>query len=194
MSDLPMRLPPQTATSEPASAEQVLVERAKRDRSAFASLYRLHYRAVAAHIYRRTGNQHVTEDLVADVFLTVLRTLPRYRYRGVPLRHWLLRIATNTVNRWARRRRRTTSDALDAAQVVEQRDPADAMVNEAERQRALAALLSLPPKFQTVLALHYLEGLDLRAVASIIGCRLGTVKSRLSRARMKLRAELELRR
>src|ERR1043166_2936696 len=63
--------------------ERELVERAKRDREAFALLYRRHYAMIAGSPYRRTGDTHVTEDLAAEVFLAALRCLPRYRHRGL---------------------------------------------------------------------------------------------------------------
>ncbi len=90
----------------PLKCEGELIERAKVDPEAFARLYRKHRPMLLDHVYRRTGDVHVTEDLVADVFLEALRSLPGYRYRGVPLRFWLLRIATHAVNRWGRRHRR----------------------------------------------------------------------------------------
>jgi RNA polymerase sigma-70 factor (ECF subfamily) len=57
---------------------------------------------------------------------------------------------------------------------------------------AKLALLALAPKHQAVLALHYLEGLAIKDVAAILGCRVGTVKSRLARARDALRARLNI--
>lgn len=174
--------------------ERALVERAKRDRHAFAEVYRRHRRLVAAHVFRRTGDVHATEDLVADVFVTALRTLPRYRYRGVPLRYWLLRIATNAVNRWARRQRRGASADLHAAQLADPATESPDVSGEMDVHRAQRALLTLSPKFQAVLSLHYLEGLAVRDVAVVLGCREGTVKSRLARARDALREQLNERR
>jgi len=174
--------------------ERELIERAKRDRDAFALLYRRHYRGLAAHVYRRTGDLHITEDLVADVFLTALRMLPRYRYRGVPLRFWLLWIATNAVNRWARRQRRGAIASLEADQLEDIRAGRRAHDGEHDQDRAQRALLTLSPKHQAVLSLHYLEGLAVREVAAVLGCREGTVKSRLARARDALRAQMNGRR
>jgi len=173
--------------------ERQLVERAKHDRQAFAALYRRHYRAVASHVFRRTGDVHVTEDLVADVFLIALRTLPRYRYRGVPVRFWLLRIATNTVNRWIRRRRRGLVLA-DVDVPLPATAPGGPGEGSADGPAARRALLTLSPKHQAVLALHYLEDLTVDEVAAVIGCRPGTVKSRLARAREALRTRLNGRR
>ena len=95
-------------------SEQDLVERAKRDGEAFAALYRAHRQAIARYIYRRVGDVHATEDLVADVFMIALQSLPRFRSRGVPIRAWFYRIATNRVNRWARRERGRVLKQLDA--------------------------------------------------------------------------------
>jgi len=177
-----------------ADDERELVERAKSDRAAFAALYRRHYRALSSHVLRRTGDVHTTEDLVSDVFLTALRTLPRYRYRGVPFRFWLLRIATNAVNRWARRRRRRVTETAQVAELADAATVRSSTDGGLDVERAQRALLSLPPKYQAVLSLHYLEGLALGEVATVIGCRVGTVKSRLARAREALGAALSRRR
>lgn len=191
MTELPISLT--SADWTPVEADGDLIERAKRDRQVFAVLYRLHYDAIAGHVFRRVGDVHATEDLVAEVFLTAMRYLPRYRHRGVPFRAWLFRIATNTVNRWARRNRRQVLRSLDDD--VEHEPGALSSAGDGDRDGdAQRALLSLSPKHQAVLALHYLEGMSVGEVAAVIGCSAGTVKSRLSRARVTLRERLERRR
>lgn len=169
--------------------EQSLIERARHDRRAFAVLYRRHYAAVAGYLYRRTGDVHVTEDLVADVFVSALRAMPRYRQRGRPFRNWLYAIATNAANRWARRRRRWFHEPLNDQTATAAEEDRHHAAGEAQQ-----ALLALSPKHQAVLTLHHVEGLRVEEVAAILGCRVGTVKSRLSRARAQLRARLEKRR
>ena len=171
--------------------ERSLIERAKEDPKAFAALYRQHYPAIARYVYRRTGDGHVTEDLVSEVFLSALRHLSRYRHRGVPIRYWLYRIATHAVNQWVRRRkprlRRDGSVDLDL-----QIDPGNADEEQAgTREFAQHAILQLSPKHQVVLSLHYFEGMSIEEVSAVIGCRPGTVKSRLSRAREALRHKLD---
>jgi RNA polymerase sigma-70 factor (ECF subfamily) len=107
------------------------------------------------------------------------------------VRFWLLRIATNEVNRWVRRRGRQAAIGLQL-ELIEDRD--NLATDQARQQRARQALLVLPPKLQAVLALHYFEGLALHEVAAVVGCRVGTVKSRLARARTALRRQLSKRR
>ncbi len=171
--------------------ERVLVERARQDRLAFAELYRAHYRAIAGYIHRRVGDAHVTEDLVADVFTAALQALPRYRQRGLPIRAWFYRIASNRVNRWVRQARRHAKERLTAEPVDHRPSSTETRIT---KDYARAALLNLAPKHQTVLALHYLEGMPIAEVALAVGCRVGTVKSRLSRGREALRRQLEKRR
>ena len=125
--------------------ERELVERAKRDSQAFALLYRRYYPAIVGYVYRRVGDRHTAEDLVAEVFLTALRYLPRYRYRGVPVRAWFYRIATNEVNRWARKQGRSPlrnpswADESVLADAAAQRDPD----TDGRVERARQALLSV---------------------------------------------------
>jgi RNA polymerase sigma-70 factor (ECF subfamily) len=173
---------------EPAAngeAEHRLIEAAKSDPQALAQLYRQHYEAISRHVVRRVGRIGVAEDLVADVFLAMVRYLPRYRVGATPFRAWLYRLATNRVNRWARwERRRTCRKLHDMPSAVQAGDPAQ----KADHLRS--ALLTLPTAFQSVLSLHYLEEMSVREIAQVVGCAEGTVKSRLSRGRELLRAIL----
>lgn len=164
--------------------EAELVQRAKRERAAFGELYRRHYDAIGAYLLRRTGDAHVTEDLLSEVFLAAMAALGRYRHRGIPFRHWLYRIATRAATRWAVRARRHVS--LESEQVV---DPSSVRAH-ADDERVTRAMLRLKAKHQEVLALHYLEGLSVDEVAQVLSVRPGTVKSRLKRARDELRARL----
>lgn len=167
-----------------------LVERAKRDPAAFGELYSRYCRMLSDHVYRRTGDVHVSEDLVADVFLQVLRALPRYRHDGIPFRFWLLRIATNAVNHWARRRRRRFFMPLAEEPIAD----STASSGGIDEERVQRALLSLPPKYQAVLSLYHLEDLSVKETSAVLGCREGTVRSRLTRARTALREKLSERR
>ena len=163
--------------------EHALVEAAKRDPEAFGRLYDVHARAVAHFLYRRTGDHHATEDLLADVFVRALRSLPRYRSRGVPLRHWLLRIADNLASNRATRERGPAAD-LDG----EERAAPEHARDDADLVRA--ALARVPSRYRTALVLHYVEGLSVAELAALLGCRPGTVQSRLARGRERLRAVL----
>lgn len=179
------------AASEASDGEPVLIERARTDRAAFAELYRRHYAAIGSYLLRRSGDVHATEDMLSEVFLSALRGIRKYKSRGAPFQHWLYRIATNVANKWARKHR------VRFEHIDEQPDIADARELEHTESgvdpRVQRAVLALAVKHQAVLMLHYVEGLGIDEVAHVLGCRPGTVKSRLSRARDALAARLRTR-
>lgn len=173
-----------------AEPHEATVARARSDPEAFAAIYRAYYPAVVGYLYRRLGDVHTAEDVAAETFIRALRGIGRYEPRGLPLKAWLLRIATNEAHRRARRDRR-----------LKERTPAtftpagaECRAGPDELRTVLAAFAALPARWQDVLALHHLEGLSMDQAALVLGCRPGTVKSRLARAREALRRELERRR
>lgn len=171
-----------------ATEESRLIEAAKREPEALAQLYRRYHPLIARHVLRRVGQPAVAEDIVADVFLAMVRYLPRYRMGRTPFRAWLYRIATNRINRWARWQRRRAWQQLKH-DVPGKADDANDRHHEAAHVRA--ALLTLPVHFQSVLALHYLEELSVATIAEVLDCAEGTVKSRLARGRELLRKTLQ---
>lgn len=164
--------------------ERELIERAMRDPAAFGSLYRMHYASVAGCLYRRTGDAHAAEDLAAETFISAFRAIRRYRFTGAPFRHWLLRIATNKAARWSRRRL--------FAPLPESGAPGDdGAPAQRDRARLLNALARLGSAQQAAVSLHYFEGLSVEQVGAALGWKVGTVKSRLARARRALRELLD---
>lgn len=146
--------------------------------------------------YRLTGNRHDAEDLTQDVFVRVLRSLDRYEPGNFD--GWLHRITTNLFLDGARRRQRIRMDAMgdDASRV-----PGSAEI-EPERgfehgnldldiQQALDALA---PEYRAAVVLCDIEGLSYEEIAVTLGIKLGTVRSRIHRARAQLRTQLAHRR
>jgi RNA polymerase sigma-70 factor, ECF subfamily len=164
----------------PVEAE--LIQQAKSDPEAMAELFRNHYAPIGRYIQHRVGSSSTAEDLTSEVFLTMVRYLPRFRVNGTPFRAWLYRLATNQVNRWARHQRRFAWKQLQDYPSSETQG-----LDEESAARIRAALLTLPVHYQSALALHYLEELPVESVAQVLGCAVGTVKSRLARGRDLLR-------
>jgi RNA polymerase sigma-70 factor (ECF subfamily) len=121
--------------------------------------------------------------------------LPRYREQG-QLAAWLYRTATNLVRSDQRRQaaHRVFARALaHAARAASTSHPShEAQLVAAERQRAIAAALAeLPLRWRAPLVLHEIEELSYEEIAALLGCRLGTIKSRISRARERLKVALK---
>ncbi len=142
--------------------------------------------------YRLTGNKHDAEDLTHDVFVRVFRSLSSYRpgtFEG-----WLHRITTNVFLDKMRRKQRIRFDALsdDAAARLTTREAGpeqayDATHFDDDVQRALDAL---PPDFRAAVVLCDIEGLSYEEIATTLGVKLGTVRSRIHRGRALLREAL----
>lgn len=189
---------PIDSTAWDPDIEAQIIARAQADRRAFAAIYRAYYPGVAGYLYRRVRDEHVAEDLAAETFIKAMNGLRKYEPRGLPLKPWLLRIATNEAHRWAKRRsrRRAESSGASAAQmkdVLPSRDAGD-RADRDEQAIVVEAFLSLSADHQDVLALHHLESMGVEQVGLVLRCRVGTVKSRLARAREAMRRELERRR
>ncbi|MFB6871030.1 RNA polymerase sigma factor [Streptomyces sp. NPDC056323] len=161
------------------------------DRDALGELYDEHAQAVYRYALRVTGNWAEAEDVVSSTFLEAWRSRERLNPDGDGLRPWLLGIATNIMRRNARTRR---SRETALARVPERGaipDFADDLVThlaDTEQLRAAhAALARLRRRDREVFTLVVWAGLDYAAAAEALGVAVGTVRSRLSRARTRLR-------
>lgn len=165
-----------------------LVVRARSgERSAARALFDQFHTGLFAYLLHLTGERERAVELTQETFVRALSQLPRLRDPQAFVA-WLYRIARNLV-RDADSRPRTES--LDELDPPDPRAGVEAQVLAAARQRAVdAAIAALSPEHREVVVLHHLQGLDVAAIATIAGCREGTVKSRLARAREVLRRRL----
>ncbi|MEV5841106.1 RNA polymerase sigma factor [Streptomyces sp. NPDC051985] len=160
--------------------------------SAFAELFDSYANAVYNHAFRLTADRSVAEDVMAATFLEAWRLRERVDPEGGSLRPWLLGIATNTARNQYRsnRRYRAAAQAAAAAELAVP-DHADEVADRIDGRRrlatALTALAALRRPEREVVTLCLGEGLDYEAAAEALGIPVGTVASRLSRARRKLR-------
>jgi len=172
--------------------ETALVARAKRgDAAAYGELVRMHQDIAFRTACLITRDAADAEEAAQDGFVKAYRALARFR-DGAPFRPWLLRIVANE----ARNRRRAAGRRASLWARAAQNDvsggaapPPEAAVVDAERRATLlAALERLGEDDRAVLGCRYLAGLDEQETAAALGLRLGTVKSRTSRALDRLRA------
>jgi RNA polymerase sigma factor (sigma-70 family) len=162
------------------------------DHDVFAELFGRHAGAVYNHAFRLTWSWSTAEDVVALTFLEAWRLRHKVEPEGGSLLPWLLGIATNVARNTTRAARRYQA-ALTRLQVDRATpDFAQDVVNRVDDIRAVAAaraaLERLRPGERDVVALVVWAGLDQESAARALGISVGTVRSRLSRARAKLRA------
>lgn len=153
-----------------------------------------HYLPMVYRIaFTRLGNEADAEDAAQDVFLRYFKadkTFETEEHRKA----FLIRCAVNRANSYAtgaHSRHTAHSDALEDLSEEEARDTtAEAALKAQTRREVLDAVMKLPPKYRTVIYLFYFEDMSVSQIAAATSSGESTVKSRLSRAREKLKAEL----
>lgn len=173
------------------STEDDLVISARTDPDAIAALYERHAPAIHSYLHRRLGDRDLVDDALSETFASMVQQLPRFELRGLPFRSWLYRLAEGSVSRARRARSLAASQPMQDMEWASAESTDEAVIQRERAATARRALLRIAPKYQAALALHYLEGLDLGAIARVLGIRRGTVKSRLARGRVALRRQLE---
>jgi RNA polymerase sigma-70 factor, ECF subfamily len=181
--------------------EAALIQRcAARDEDACADLVAEHQRMVYQLSLNLLGDHNEALDLSQEVFLRVFRTIHGFRGQSA-LRTWIYRIVVNQARnrqRWWRRRHRAQQVSLDAhlkdfGDFPERTDGAspDRMLGRKElADRIREALEQLPFDQRTAIVLREIDGLSYEEIGFSLGVAVGTVKSRLARAREALRAQL----
>lgn len=162
----------------------------------------LHYQDMAYNVaYRIMGEHGAADDAAQEAFISAYEKLEQYR--GGSFKAWLLRIVTNSCYDELRRRRRQPvtplkpelddGDTLENPYWIEDDSPSpEDDIQESELQKAIQHCINaLDKKFRTVLILVDVEGLDYETASEAVGRPLGTVKSRLARARERVQECLQ---
>jgi RNA polymerase sigma-70 factor (ECF subfamily) len=168
----------------PASDEQLLMQIASGEERALAELYQRHGKPLYNYLLRLVHVPAVAEDLLQEVFVAVWQGAHRFKGHA-KVTTWLYRITHNRAVSWLRRHRQETG--LD--ELPDLADGVDPAAYAMEKWRALQlrrALDRLPPRHRSVLELTFFLGFSYAEVAEIVGCPVGTVKSRMSHARRYL--------
>ena len=164
------------------------------DDDAFGALFIRHAKPVYNYCFRRTANWALAEEMTSVVFLEAWRRRKEVRLQGERALPWLLGVATNVL-RNARRAARRHDAALARLALDPAPDfagDADARIDDEREMRAvLRAVARLPRREQDVLALCTWAGLTYEEAALALDLPVGTVRSRLSRARAGVRERLE---
>ena len=180
--------------------DQALVERVQQgDKSAFDVLVRKYQNRISKLISRYIKDQHEVQDVAQEAFIKAYRALPRFRGDSA-FYTWMYRIAINTAKNYlVARGRRLPSTDIEADE-AEQYDGADGLKEYATPERMLlrdevestifSALEHLPEGLRMALTLREIEGLSYEEIAEAMDCPVGTVRSRIFRAREAIEQQL----
>jgi RNA polymerase sigma-70 factor (ECF subfamily) len=180
------------------SAELLWVQAAQAgDLEAYNHLVRLYQAPLFHWVYHLVGDPALAEDITQASFLAAYQKL--YTFHGGSLKAWLFKIARNRAYDILRRHRRHPLSSLDEHMgndddrelhdliPTEEISPEDAAALSEQAERVYQVLNQLPAGFQSVLVLVDLNGMEYQEAASILNIPIGTLKSRLARARQKFR-------
>jgi len=182
--------------------ERLLIERCKQnDRAAFDELVRKYEKRVYNLAYRLSNHYDEANDISIDAFIRVFQAIKMFR-GDANFSTWLFRIVTNV---YLDRRKRTRNkqhlsleeyielEENTVARQIEDPSPTPAVAVEQNERTSLlqGAIVTLPHDQKAMILLYHTEGLSYEEIASVLELPIGTVKSRLNRARLKLREKLE---
>lgn len=174
------------------------------DRGAFTKLVNVFAGPMYNLAYRMAGNADDAADLTQEIFLKLYRSIGQFRYRS-KFSTWLCSLAANScrdgMRKLGRRRDRERlclDDGPDEGATYEPVDPGDRpdrVIERREKQATIErAIGKLPEAFRSVIILRDLQGMTYDEIAEALACSIGTVKSRLARARMRVRDDLMVKR
>lgn len=176
-----------------ANDDTALVLRAiRRDQDAFGELYDRHVVRVYRHIYYMVGSAAEAEDLTAQTFLRAWEAIERYQVRGAPFVSWLLRIAHNLGVSYLRSKRDSSELHDGIVDTKERRDPEWSYQQTAEEELVREAILRLREEQRQVIILRFIEDLDYKEVAEIIGKSVAAIRVIQHRALNSLRKQMKL--
>lgn len=153
-----------------SSDEKTLITRAQRgDKMAISTLYSAHVQAIYKYVRYRVDTDAQAEDITSEVFLRMVRELPRYQYTGAPLSAWLYRTAYNIIVDTYRSQRFQAPEDLPEDLASDYTDPVDTFALAQDHEQLRAALKTLSPDYQNVLVLRFINDVSHAEVAEIMG-------------------------
>lgn len=162
------------------------------DAYAFEQLMRRHESRMYSVALRMCGNREDAQDCVQDAMLRIYRALDRFKGQS-SFSTWVYRITMNTCLDELRRRKVRASTSLDTLlengwSPTDENDTPERHAIDAERRRALSgAIQSLPEDMRSAIVLREMQGLSYEEISDVLSVNVGTIKSRISRGREKLR-------
>jgi RNA polymerase sigma-70 factor, ECF subfamily len=185
---------------DPKERDEVLLRRsAAGDEDCFTQLYRRHQAPLFRFALRMTGNAWAAEEIVQDVFMTLVRDPKKYdRERGT-VGAFLYGVARNRIMKHLERAPRDLQLPENGAdgttvlpQTIDMRTPAHCAEVGERRERVRTAVLELPTEFREAVVLCLLDEMSYEDAARVLDCPIGTIRSRLHRGRALLLAKLEI--
>lgn len=160
------------------------------DQEGFEMLVRKYQNRALNIVYSLIGGDRESEDIVQEVFLKIYHNIGAFKQRS-QFSTWLYRITVNTTYDFLRKRKNLVSEESAIQKVTNtSQGPKEALLIKEKEEMIQKALGKVPLKYRAAVVLKDIEGLSYLEIAKILHCRLGTVESRIYRARQFLKEQL----
>lgn len=165
----------------------MLVDAAKKDVEHFGKLYDKYFNAIFQYVFRRTEDEDATADITSQTFLKALQNLKKYEYRGLPFSAWLFRIATNEINRYFRKTKKTSLFSIEESRIRDLvAETGDDHIDDKVRS-LINVLKEAPTQLVEILELRFFEERGFQEISYILNISESAAKMRTYRALDKLR-------
>lgn len=184
-------------------SEAKLIQKIKAHPEEFGQVYDTYYALLFNYCYKRLSDFDTAKDICSETFLKAFLNIHKFNYRGISLRSWLYKIASNEIKLYYRSKKYRPSIlseikyenlselTLHQASLLEEKANAEAELEKHEQFiKVQTALLQIPLKYQEVISLKYFEGLKIKEISEVLNKPQGTIKSLLSRGLNLLKEKL----
>ena len=177
-------------TDKTAITRQVIARAKKGDPAATSLIYQVYAQMIYRYVAYRVGSDEDAEDITSDVFVRMVKDLPRYNPTGAPFEAWLYRIAATRIADFYRKTKRTRHVELTENVIHDVDEPEQRVLEEQEANELREAMSQLSETDQEVLILRFVERKSHQEVAKILDKSVTAVKSIQHRALIRLASHL----
>src|SRR6185369_1359353 len=179
-------------TEEEIRREYEVVDRSKKDPSAFGPLYEKYFDRIFNFIYTQTDDEDLTADLCSQTFLIALGNVHKFEFRGVPVSAWFYKIASNEVNKYYRKVKSQKTYSLEEVRLRELFSREEEDYSEETLIKLLELMKELPSDMLEVLQLRFFEDKDFKEISFILDITESGAKMRTYRALGRLRKDFNV--
>lgn len=173
--------------------DRAQIEKAKKNRDAFGPLYEKYFERVFLYIFKKLGDQDTTGDVCQTVFLKAMMNIDKYQDRGLPFGAWLFRIASNEVNMYFRKSKKTFVVEIEESGLVnmmKELDVSEEKVKELELQEKLINILNkIKPEQSELIDLRFFQGMSFKEIADIYDITEANAKMKTYRLLEKIKKD-----
>lgn len=171
--------------------EQQLIKAAQNNPARFAPLYEKYHRQIFLFIFKRVKNEDLAGDITSRVFLKALLNIKKFKFQGFPLSSWLYRIASNEINMYFRKSKKTNEVEIMESDVIELMTEMKEGIDVNRQEQLIEALNELPLEQTQLIEYRFFEKMSFKEIGEITGVSEGNAKIRVYRVIDKLKKILK---